>query len=90
MLANQDMWCGEENFIIFMYALRSIVKTLDWTTKFPRPNQAHVYFFIFPWAALYVALVYLIHRLAYAGKKDENSACANSARHKVVLRQNDA
>ena len=25
-------------------------------------NHAHVYFFIFPWLALYVALVYLIHR----------------------------
>ena len=36
--------------------------TMEWTTKFPRSNHAHVYFFIFPWLALYVALVYLIHR----------------------------
>ena len=82
------MWCREKNLIIFMYALRSMVKTLDWTTKFPRPNQAHVYFFIFPWVALYVTLVYLCDfsllnpSVAYAGKNDENSACANSARHK--------
>ena len=25
-------------------------------------NHAHIYFIIFPWLALYVALVYLIHR----------------------------
>ena len=52
MLVEQHMWCREENFIVFMYALRSIVNTLEWTRKLPRPNQAHVYFFIFPWPAL--------------------------------------
>ena len=25
MLAHQDMWCREENFIVFMYVMRSIV-----------------------------------------------------------------
>ena len=57
MLADQHMWCGEGNFIVFMYAPRSIVKSPEWTTKFLRSNNAHVYFFIFPWPALYVALV---------------------------------
>ena len=52
MLVKQHMWCREEKFTVFMYALRSFVKTLEWTTKLPRPNQAHVYFFIFPWPAL--------------------------------------
>ena len=56
MLADQHMWCREENFIAFMCAQRSI-----WTRKLPRPNHAHVYF-IFPWPALYVALFCLIHR----------------------------
>ena len=56
--------------------------------EIPRPNQAHIYFFIFLWGALYVTLVYLCDfsllnpSVAYAGKNDENSACANSARHK--------
>ena len=80
MLADQHIWCREENFIVFMYALRSTVTTLEWTTKFPRPNHAHVYFFIFPWPALYVALVYLIHR--WPGEDDEDSVCANSGCHK--------
>ena len=59
MLTNQHMWCRDENFIVFMYALQSIVKTLEWTMKSPRSNQAHVYF-IFPWPALYVALVFFL------------------------------
>ena len=71
-------------------ALRSIVKTLDWTTKFLRPNQAHVYFFIFPWAPLYVALVYLIHRWPMLEKRTKTLPMPILLAIKVVLHQNDA
>ena len=62
MLADQDMWCREENFIVFMYVLRSIVTRWSGLQNSRDQNHAHDYFFIFPWLALYVALVYLIHR----------------------------
>ena len=62
MLADQDMRWREENFIVFMYVLRSIVTPLSGLRNSRDQNHAHVYFFIFPWLVLYVALVYLIHR----------------------------
>ena len=60
MLGVQDMWCREENFIVFMYVLRSIVTPWSGLRNSRDQHHAHVYFFIFPWLALYVALVYLI------------------------------
>ena len=62
MLADQYMWCREENFIGFMDVLRSIVTPWSGLRNSRDQSHAHVYFFIFPWLALYVALVYLIHR----------------------------
>ena len=62
MLADQDMWFREENSIVFMYVLRSIVTPWSGLRNSRDQSHAHVYFFIFPWLALYVALVYLIHR----------------------------
>ena len=62
MLADQDMRWREENFIVFMYVLRSIVTPWSELRNSRDQNHAHVYFFIFPWLVLYVALVYLIHR----------------------------
>ena len=62
MLADQDMWFREENFIVFMYVLRSIVTPWSGLRNSRDQSHAHVYFFIFPWLALHVALVYLIHR----------------------------
>ena len=56
------MLCREENFIVFMYVLRSIVIPWSGLRNFRDQNHAHIYFVIFPWLALYVALVYLIHR----------------------------
>ena len=61
MLADQDMWCREEN-IVFMYVLQSIVTPWSGLQNSRDKSHAHVYFIIFPWLALYVALVYLIHR----------------------------
>ena len=61
MLADQDMWCREENFTVFMYVLRSIVTPWSGLRNSRYQSHAHVYFFIFPWLALYEALVYLIH-----------------------------
>ena len=62
MVADQNMWCREENFIVFMYVLRSIVTPWSRLRNSRDQNHAHVYFFMFPWLALYVALVYLIRR----------------------------
>ena len=62
MLADQDMRRREENCTVFMYVLRSIVTPWSGLRKSRDQNHAHVYFFIFPWLALYVALVYLIHQ----------------------------
>ena len=61
MLADQDMWCRKENFTVFMYVLRSIVTPWSGLRNSRYQSHAHVYFFIFPWLALYEALVYLIH-----------------------------
>ena len=44
-------------------------------------NHAHVFFFIFPWLALYVALVYLIHGWPML-EKMRKTVCGNSGRHK--------
>ena len=62
LLADQDLWCREENFIVFKYVLRSIVTPWSGLRNSRDKNHAHIYFVIFPWLALYVALVYLIHR----------------------------
>ena len=56
------MWCREENFIVFIYVLRSIVTPWSGLRNSRDQNHAHIYFVIFPWLALYVALLYLIHR----------------------------
>ena len=56
------MRCREENFIVFMHVLRSIVTPWSGLRNSRDQNHAHIYFVIFPWLALYVALVYLIHR----------------------------
>ena len=61
MLACLDMWCREENFIVFMYVQRSIVTPWSGLRNSRDQIHAHVYF-ICPWLALHVALVYLIHR----------------------------
>ena len=62
LLVDQDIRCREENFIVFMYVLRSIVTPWSGLRNSRDQNHAHIYFVIFPWLALYVALVYLIHR----------------------------
>ena len=84
MLADQDMRCQEENFIVFMYVLRSIVTPWSGPRNSRDQSQAHVYFFIFPWLALYVALVYLIHPWPMLEKmrKTQSVVCGNSGRHK--------
>ena len=56
------MRCREENFIVFMYMLRSIVTPWSGPRNSRDQNHAHIYFIIFPWLALNVALLYLIHR----------------------------
>ena len=89
MLVDQHMWCREENFTVFMYALQLIVKTLNWTTKLPRPNQAHIYFFSFPWLALYMALVCLIHPWPMLEKMMETLSVSFLVAIKVVLRRSD-
>ena len=48
MLSDQDMWCREENFIVFMYVLRSIVTAWSGLRNSRDQNHAHVFFFIFP------------------------------------------
>ena len=73
-------------FSVFMYVLRLMVKTLEWTTKFWRPNDAHVYFFIFPWPALYVALDYAIRRCPMLEKMTKTLSVPILVAIKVVLR----
>ena len=82
MLAGQDMWCREEYFLVFMYALRSIVRPQSGLQNYRDQNHAHDYFFIFPWLALYVALVNLIHRWLMLEKMRKTLSCGNSGRHK--------
>ena len=48
LLADQDMWCREENFIVFMYVLRSIVTPWSGLRNSRDQNHAHIYFVIFP------------------------------------------
>ena len=81
VLADQDMSCREENFIVFMYVLRSIVTPWSGLPNSRDQNHVHVYFFIFPWLALYVALVYLIHRWTML-EKMRKTLSGNSDRHK--------
>ena len=54
MLGDQPMWCREENFIVFLYMLRSIVTPWSGLRNSRHQNHGHVYFFIFPWLALCV------------------------------------
>ena len=76
MLGDQDMWCREENFIVFMYVLRSIVRPWNGLRNSRDQNHAHDYFFIFPWLALYVALVYLINRWTMLEKMRKTQSVA--------------
>ena len=77
------MRCREENFIVFMYVLRSIVTPWSGLRNSRDQNHADIYFVIFPWLALYVALVYLIHRWTLLEKmKKTLSDRGNSGRHK--------
>ena len=83
MLLDQDMWCREENFIVSIYVLRSIVTKWSGLRNSRDQFHAHVYFFIFPWLALYVALVYLNHRWPLLEKVRKTlSTCGSSVRHK--------
>lgn len=75
------MWCREENFIVFKYSLRSIVKTLDWTTKLQ--TQPSTCLLIYLSLAGFVCGFSLLNpSVAYAGENDENSVCVSSGRHK--------
>ena len=65
------MRCREENFLVFMYVLRSIVTPWSGLRNSRDQNHAHIYFVIFPWLVLYVALVYLIHRWTMLEKMRE-------------------
>ena len=86
MLLDQDMWC-RENFIIFTYVLRSIVTPWSGLRKSRDQNHAHVYFFIFPWLALYVALVYLIHRWSLLKKMRKTlSTCGRVEQYSDIMR----
>ena len=64
------------------------VRGLDY--EILRPNHAHVYFFIFPWPALHVALVYLIHRWPMLEKMTKTLSVPILVAIKVVLRRKDA
>jgi len=48
----------------YSFYVRAAIDRVPWSglRNFRDQNHAYVYFFIFPWLALYVALVYLIHR----------------------------
>ena len=51
-------------------------------------NHAHVYFFIFPWLALNVALVYLIYLWPLMEEMRKTlSTCGSSVRHKIFSGQ---
>ena len=77
MLAVQDMCCREENFMVFMYVLRSVVRPWSGLRNSREQNHAHDYFFIFPWLALHVALVNLIHRWPMLEKMSKTLSVAD-------------
>ena len=63
MLGDQDMWCREENFIVFMYVLHAIDRdTMEWTTKFPLSKLCTRLLLYLSLAGFVCGLVYLIHR----------------------------
>ena len=69
----------------YSFYVRAVIDrdSMEWTAKFSRSKTMHTFFFfIFPWLALYVALVLLNPWVAYAGENEENSVCGNSGRHK--------
>ena len=81
MLADQDMRCREENFIVFMYVLRSIVTPLEWTTKFPRLKPCTRLLIYLSLAGFVCGFSLLNPSVAYAGDDEENSVSVNSGRH---------
>ena len=77
MLAAQNMWCREENFIVFMYVLRSIVR--PWSGLRKPCTRLLLYLSL---AGFICGFSLLNPSVAYAGDDEENSACGNSGRHK--------
>ena len=75
MLGDQNMWCREENFIVFYVRAAIDRDTMEWTTKFPSSK---------PWTRLllYLSLAGFVccfslrnPSMAYAGQDEENSVC---------------
>ena len=79
------MRCREENFIVFMYVLRSIVTPWSGLRNSRDQNHADIYFVIFPWLALYVALVHLIHRWTMLEKMKKTLSEAILVAIKVLM-----
>ena len=81
MLIDQHMWCREGKFIVLMYELQSIVKTLEWTTEFLKPKSTRLILYL-SLAGFVCGFSLLDPYVAYAENIDENCVCANSGRHK--------
>ena len=75
MLDDQHMGCREENFIVFMYALRSIVSPWIPDTK-PFTRLLHLFL-----AGFVYSFILLNPSVVCAGEHDENSVFSK----KVVL-----
>ena len=76
MVADQNMWCREETFIVFMYVLRSIVTPWSILRNSRDQNHAHVYFFMFPWLAFVCGFSLLNPPVAYAEKMKKTRSVA--------------
>ena len=67
------MWCREENFIVFMYVLRSIVTPWSGLRNSRDQNHAHIYFVILTLAGFVCGFSVLNPSVDYAGEEEENS-----------------
>lgn len=80
MLADQHMWCQEENFLVFVCAaIDHEDPGVDYKILQTKPST-HLLLYLS--LASFVCGFSLLNPLvAYAGENDKNSVCANSGRH---------
>ena len=80
MLADQDMWCREENFIVFMYVLRS-----EWITKFPRSKPCTRFLLYLTLAGFVCGFSLLNPWVSYAREDEETLSVAILVAIKVLV-----
>ena len=87
MIGDQDMWCREENFIVFRYVLRSIVRPWNRLRDFSRSKTRTRLLLYLSLAGFVCGFSLLNPSVANAGEYEENSVCGNSGRRKGLSGQ---